>query len=1007
MKSNDSGGLIPTLLRTEEPCGTPSAVGPPHRFGLASKLDKQHAFAGLFDEEPQLVGVGHFKLLRFLGGGGMGEVYEAYDEELDRLVALKLVRSDRAMSGLAEERLLREAQTLAQLSHPNVVQVYQAGRCSGRVYIAMELVRGRTLRSWMHERTRGDAPVKLWEIIEVMIAAGRGLQAAHEMGLVHRDFKPENVLVGDDGRPRVVDFGLARGMGTLALLEGGLSAHRRDALAQEDTAPLDERTSAMIEAATAPLRRVDRVFTSHGRLLGTPRYMAPEQMRGEMVDHRCDQFSFCVSVYEAVCGVKPFAAEKLEGLREAVIRGELQEPARGRRLPRGMRKVLLRGLSAEPDDRFSDMAALLAELSAWSTRRRRVQGGAFALALGTLVLHCAVGAREPDVCDDADERVRATWTDERRASIRDAFVRTGLPYAETTWSSLETYLDHYASELAGELVTVCEAAHELGVQSVALAEKRVMCLSSRENRLRALLELFASADQHTVEQAHRAAGALPELAPCQHTETLRYGMPAPGSGLADEVERLRVELADAHTLDLLGHRTEALDIARASLRRAEALEYVPVEAEALYQLGRMLVHDGQTRAEAERGSSMLQRAQRLAERSRHDELAAELWNQLVLGAARNDAGTERARDWFEHAEAAIARIGNPMRLRADALRNIGRVYYHESRFAQAAEYQERALSLLEQVSDAPRLLRGVYLHDLASTRRRLGAFDAAKRDYAQALAVYRSVLGEGHPYIADLRYGVAMVDFDRGSSDAAREQLAALVDTVDETLSPLHPVRTNIHVALADLERQRGALDSAHTHATAARQLVERVYGRDHVEYARASLRQGAIALYRGAYVAARDAYEGALEIFVRHLGETHLDVGLTLANLVEVELALGDYSAARASRERAEPILAPHLASIPALKPYLDSMRGQTLLGEERFVDAVRVLESALQGAAALEDVVRADTYWALARALAASGASPERTRSMARSALAIYEQQSAEMRTPSRAVRDWLEAL
>jgi hypothetical protein len=301
--------------------------------------------------------LGRYVELRKIGEGGMGVVYSARDEILARQVALKLVRTDSSGSG-AQARMLREAQALARLSHPNVVQIYEVSAAGGQVFLAMEHIEGDTLRGWTRAwRARGGA---LRELLDVCVQAGEGLAAAHAAGLVHRDFKPDNVLVGVDGRARVVDFGLV-------------------------TAP--PRADA---GTAADGSRVE--FTAAGGLLGTPAYMSPEQFAGRGADARSDQFSYCVVLYEAVCGGRPFAGASVEELRGVVLAGELRPPPP--ELPAWLWAVLRRGLAADPGDRFPTLAELLVGLgrdpAALRRRRRRVAGlvslGAVAAVLLALLV---------------------------------------------------------------------------------------------------------------------------------------------------------------------------------------------------------------------------------------------------------------------------------------------------------------------------------------------------------------------------------------------------------------------------------------------------------------------------------------------------------------------------------------------------------------------------------------------------------------------------------------------
>ena len=291
----------------------------------------------------------------------MGIVYLADDPELDRRVALKILRGQDAQ---ASERLYREAQALARVSHPNVIVVYEVGTFEGQLFMAMEFVEGESLTSWLHESR--TVP----ELLATFAQAGRGLAVAHDVGLVHRDFKPDNVLVGRDGRVRVVDFGLACADAVL-------------------------RASNQVDVdATIGTRDAFRTLTRTGAFMGTPAYMAPEQYDGLPADARTDQFGFCVALYEALYKVRPFEAETLPELARAVKAGAVRPP-RGARVPRHVERALLRGLHPRPEDRFASMDTLLAELHASSPKLGMPFMALAAAVLAAVATTYALVARAP------------------------------------------------------------------------------------------------------------------------------------------------------------------------------------------------------------------------------------------------------------------------------------------------------------------------------------------------------------------------------------------------------------------------------------------------------------------------------------------------------------------------------------------------------------------------------------------------------------------------------------
>jgi formylglycine-generating enzyme required for sulfatase activity len=335
--------------------------------------------------------VGRYQILELVGRGGMGEVYAAYHPDLDRKIALKFVHESGPDTEERQARLLREARSIARLSHPNVVTVYDAGTVADRVFVAMEFVDGMTVDRWLAAASRS------WrEILKVFIAAGRGLAAAHTAGIVHRDFKPQNVMIARDGGVRVMDFGLAR-------------------RADEEPVPAAGRP---VPVGPAPEQAgTSTMLTRAGTIVGTPAYMAPEQFRGEVADARSDQFSFCVALHEALYGARPFEGENLLSLTMNVTDGVLRTvtPPKGRDTPPWIRKALLRGLRPDPATRFAGMDALIAELEAdpAAQRRRKLSAAVIgvAVAASLLVVWQVTSRRraaaEREIAGHVDEATRA------------------------------------------------------------------------------------------------------------------------------------------------------------------------------------------------------------------------------------------------------------------------------------------------------------------------------------------------------------------------------------------------------------------------------------------------------------------------------------------------------------------------------------------------------------------------------------------------------------------------
>jgi serine/threonine protein kinase len=416
--------------------------------------------------------LGRYRVERILGMGGMGVVYAAYDPELNRKVAIKLLQPDsQVTAGTLRSRLMREAQAMAQLSHPNVINVFEVGTFGEQVFVVMELIDGTTLGGWLRKEPRS------WrEIVRVFAAAGAGLAAAHRAGIVHRDFKPDNVLVGKDGRIFVTDFGLAR------RIEDG-----------PDSTP-----------ASVPVSPLDATLTRSGLLVGTPAYMAPEQMRAEATDERTDVFSFCVALYEALHGVRPYTGKNLDELRAAI---ETHRPKRGRRIPRFLDRALLIGMAPLPAERHRSMEALL-EVLADDRRPGRLWSAALVLCAGVVSY---LFWHPPAPCPSPLEKV---WDAPHRAALQAAFA--GKPWLVQSLRAVNTILDERARSWAAMQVDACQATRVRGEQSAELLDRRIQCLDDRRRETAALIEVLSAGAPEALERSLSAVASLEPIDRCRN-----------------------------------------------------------------------------------------------------------------------------------------------------------------------------------------------------------------------------------------------------------------------------------------------------------------------------------------------------------------------------------------------------------------------------------------------------------------------------------------------------------
>ncbi|MEX1362547.1 MAG: serine/threonine-protein kinase, partial [Nannocystaceae bacterium] len=493
--------------------------------------------------------VGRYLVLEPIGEGGMAAVHLAHDPQLHRNVAIKVLH---ARPGADQARLVREAQALAKLSHPNLVQVYDVGTWGEQVFVAMEYVKGPSLQHWLNRR-------RSWrEVVQCLRAAGEGLVAAHEAGLVHRDFKPGNVLLGDDGRVRVADFGLAR--------LGADPQEREVSTRGDEVAPGDALQTAMTESGVA---------------MGTPAYMAPEQHVAGPVDARCDQFAFCVTLYEGVYGRRPFAVPRRDALLLAKLDGPPAMPSDAK-VPSWLRRVIGRGLAPAPEARFESMPALLRAIDEGLFRARRRLGAAgllAALGITAGLGYAASGSRTQTRCETEPSPI---WDEPSRAAVERAFVDTGVALGNDALQLVSARLDVYDDQWRTMHRDACEATHLRGEQSDELLDLRMACLRRRGTQMRATVQVLMEADAEVVENAVEAVAKLPSVEVCADLDALRAIVPLPEA--ADdrrEVEQLEDRLADAYASLNAGRFAPAAEAAEQVAEGARALGYAPLLAEAL------------------------------------------------------------------------------------------------------------------------------------------------------------------------------------------------------------------------------------------------------------------------------------------------------------------------------------------------------------------------------------------------------------------------------------------
>ncbi|WP_434421889.1 protein kinase domain-containing protein [Nannocystis pusilla] len=941
------------------PTISPEALRPQVEGDFANERVKQAIMASLFDEPVAPGKIGRFTVLRELGRGGTGVVYAAYDEELERKVAVKLLHPEATADVVeARTRLLREAQAMARLSHPNIVSVHEVGTHHEQVYVAMEFVHGVTLSTWLKRQQRP------WrEIVDVFRQAASGLAAAHEAGLVHRDFKPQNAMVGDDGRVRVLDFGLARAEGDPQLFAD-----------LERTRELELGSGS---SAGASLRALDTSLTLTGSLIGTPAYMAPEQFRGDRADARSDQFALCVALYEALFRSRPFPGDNLTELMRAVLAGHLRDPGSAK-VPRALRAAVLRGLQVRPEHRYPSMDAFIAAIDRVVEPPRT----AWLAAAGLTAAFAAVGVGlsyqtgvDIQECEDrARQEIAEVWNPGRFAGI-GASLRAVDPTVAQSWTVARRQYDGYAErwvEVAADACVAAEVRHE---QSPALYELRRACLGDRLRDFKAVLDLFGRPDVAFAVHASDLVAGLESPESCSDPlELQRHAAPPGDPELARSLAEQHAAIARAEAHRRAGKFTEALTVLD-SLALPDG--QLPLRADYELTRGRVLVSSGRPKD----ALLSLQTAYFAALESARERVAIAAAIELVQVTGVHLADFTAAERWVRHVEALLARGGAPPQ-RAALAEAQGQVALATGRHAEALGHFERAIAMHEAAgsshlpevsvlfrlaSDAATslgLLDKAEQHvdrALVTLRERLcdaGATTAKTVDYDTLIAAGNAAPAEAgccqrHPEFAASLRSAGMLALRHGQADAA----AAIFDRAQQGIAGLVP--DDSHLAL---QLTNGA--------------VEALMQRDDFPQA--------VRLIRRALFGATSATVG-LPIDARPLHPELFKLRVWLARAL---LRQGDLAGAEAEiratvvdAERAWGDDEPYIASALEVLAEILASSGQT-------TEAVTVAERAYAVASARGELVQPSLRYAsafrLARSLARAGQS-ERAEHVAEEARAL----------------------
>ncbi len=823
---------------------------------------------------------GRFVVLDRLGSGGAGTVHRAYDSQLDRSVAIKVLHSTDATV-----RLLAEARAMAKLRHPNVVAVHDVGEADGRVWLAMEFVEGGTLSQWLDEAPRSES-----EILAVFRRAGAGLAAAHQQGLVHRDFKPDNVLMHPSGRPAVTDFGLAL---------------------------IDERSTTPIEGSSMS----ENTLTS--RLAGTPAYMSPEQFTGQVVGPASDQFSFGVALFEALCRTRPFQGKSVPELSQRVVDGAFEFPADANVRP-WLRGVLERMLQRDPADRYPTMDAAVSALDREPVARRRRM-----LAVGGVVGVLAGGAGlmtsdDGPTCDAGAERVAEVWSSQRRDALQSAIVAADAGTAASSMSAVYGQLDAWSADWVGAFDDACKATHEHGIQSRERLDARVRCFEGQLDHLDSLAEELQRADADTLRKAFDAARKLPRPEVCDDPSRTE-----PPTEAERDAEQWHAKARVRNDLGLyesgLAATEEGLD--------ALGDEAAPVRVWLLTTQGQLAWRSGDNA----RAESSLREAIRAGAVADNAEGVAQAWVELAMVVGEVLGESKRADGLLLGAEASVLSLGDPTMERRLAMTQ-GAVWVRAGKLDEGLAALERAV---EMSADDP-IARAVILANYGNALYESGRYEDALAAFDESLAIDRETLPAGHPSFVLDHQNRSRALHRLGRNDEAVEVLAEAIEAGKTAFGPDSPQlggpHLNLGVSLIGLQRW----DEAQAQIERAVEVWTGSYPDDHRYFDIADSNLGIIASEQGDNETALEHYQAAKARAVRREGPKGRAVSMVLTNEANALYELGRFEDAAARHKEAVEIRESYEGSESPSLGYALVGLARALIALERFDEATEAAERA-----------------------------------------------------------------
>ena len=786
---------------------------------------------------------GRYEIVRRIGRGAFGAVFEARDPQLGRSVALKILHGFESGSGL-QQQLLREAQAMAAVSHPNVVTVHDVGVHRGQAFVAMELVDGWPLGAWVEQEPR------TWRaIVDVFRQAGRGLAAAHAEGLVHRDFKPDNVLVGRDGRVRVTDFGLAR--------------------------PLVE-----LSAEVASTDAADSKGTTRGGMgPGTPAYMAPELFSGNPADETTDQYAFCISLFEALHGRRPSKAASLQGVvAERLWAPTLDIRVSDRGEPRWLRKLIARGVSAEPSRRWPSMQQLVEALD--GPRRRRWLLGAAGMGLAAAVVFSWPGGEPETTCQQAETVLEQVWSTDRREAVahRLAAVDPGLSTKVTRGlgEHVQVWAEAYAK--ACRMPTGDE-------QSRRRRDDQLLCLRGQVDTFSAFMEVLGDGTERELVGASDAMASLPDPDDC-----LRDPAAQP---IPDEV---RAALDRSRVLQDLSRDVEA----RAVLDEIAVAEGSLAALEVA--LRRNALHDRFSTREASR--EQLESIYLEASELGFDRQAADAAIRLARIRGAETYHPEEAEQWLRRADSLLQRLPPDPGLTFDRDETRANILRRRRDFREALT----AFDALEEEGlgqFGPDHWRTIRLRiNYGGALMEAGELPASADLLRSTLADARSSLGEHHRLTLECQVALARTLHMMGEADESREILLAARRSYERFFGEEGALAGIVESALASIAWKEGDLGEAQDRWQRALAAFEAQYGPQSLELISTLVKLGDLEWQRGQAEEGTRLYRRAFDIAIAQGGESGPDAPRILINLFAHQAKARMLDEAASTLEQARPLI-------------------------------------------------------------------------------------------------------